>query len=211
MENNENKVVEEKEETKKSGSGKILYLVLLLVIFAVCYVLGYGIGSKLGNDKDKEDEKVEEKADDKENNEDDVNVENNEVQNEVEEAVSFEDFNYEEVTSIILEVPCADCGDPVMNEVVLTDREEIKYILSNLDKAEFVAEWPAETGVGSVGAMTIEVVYSEGQDPATSVVFLNTEGGVAINYSVGVAETNWAEYKIANVNFKQELLDKYQK
>ena len=62
------------------------------------------------------------------------------------------------------------------------------------------------SAVGFSNNVSITVNYNG--DPSAKLILLDN-GNVAINYSVGAGETEYAEYSINNKKLAKELTDKY--
>lgn len=92
-----------------------------------------------------------------------------------------------------------------MKSTIITNKEEIKNILLNVDNAIEFGE--NSIGIGFEQNITIKINY--GSDPATKIIILDN-GNVAINFAEGAGETGYAEYVIENKNLATELTNKYQ-
>ena len=114
-------------------------------------------------------------------------------------------YDLNNINNMIVEVPKANAGGPEMEEKTITNKDEIKSILANIDSAVLVKK--IADGVGFTGNTTITINYNG--DPSTKIILLNN-GNIAMNLAVGAGENGYAEYSINNKKLEEELINKYQ-
>lgn len=179
-------------ENKKN----IIIGILCVIIVVLIAVIGFIIGTKYA---DKEKDIINESSDVESNTEiNDNNTENEDTN------ITFKNYTLENISNIVINKLCDNCIDPEFDVVTISNQNDIKYILKQLDDATLISTISDEFGFEFL--FNIEITYNE--DPSTVVIFLDN-GNVAINYSVGVGETGYGEYKLSNTNLKNELIEKY--
>lgn len=114
-------------------------------------------------------------------------------------------YNLNNINNIIVEVPKVNSDGPEMENKTITNKDEIKSILANIDGAVFVKK--IADGVGFTGNTSITINYNG--DPSTKIILLNS-GNMAMNLAIGAGESGYAEYSINNKKFEEELINKYQ-
>jgi len=177
----------------------------ILIIKLVVIVLGLGsylIFDRI-MDKKIENETIE-NNNSKEENKDGVNKEDNSNQS-TNETKQLENYDINAIKNIQIAVPVKNAEDPEKKNVTLTDKEEIKSILLNVDNVKEIGALPS--GIGFVSNVVITINYDE--DPSTTIIILDN-GNIAINKAVGVGETGYAEFEIQNKSLATELTNKYQ-
>ena len=176
-------------------------ILLVIIIAILCVIIGWLLGSNFADtesnivDNSKPNVEVNNSVADEDNT---ITGENNDVQN-------LNNYNIDLIKNIEINVPTKNSSDPEFKTVTLTDKEEIKHILLNVDAAKEIGK--VAEGIGFGFSVNIKINY-EG-DPSTVIVFLSN-GNLAINFAEGVGETGYAEYEINNKNFQTELINKYQ-
>lgn len=169
---------------KKNNNNKV---VISLIIILVCLMLsgGFAIYSMLSDDPK-------------------TNLgENNFSENQLSGNKQYYDLN--NIKNVVIEVPKAYADGPEMEEKTITNKDEIKSVLTNIDSAVLVKK--IDDGVGFTGNTTITINYNG--DPSTKIILLNN-GNIAMNLAVGAGENGYAEYSINNKKLEEELINKYQ-
>ena len=163
-------------------------VIIVLTILVLC-LGGYLVCDKtIDSDKDSLDK---------------ITNENEIIEKNQNENLQLTNYDLEAVSKIILRNICTDCTEPDYVIVEITDKGEIKSILSKLDKVKLINKMDS---VGLNNLFNIEIEYNG--DPSTKIFFLDN-GNLAINYSVGVGETSYAQYTIEYSNLKDELISTY--
>lgn len=124
----------------------------------------------------------------------------------IEEETKFENYDLNSVSKIILNnyISTSDGEPPQESNVVIKNKDEIKYILSQIDDATLIEELP--DGIGFQFLFNIEIRYND--NSYTRIFFLNNNN-LAINNSISDNEMEYKQYSISNTNLKQELINLY--
>lgn len=184
-------------ENKKN----MLIVGLVVIIAILCCIIGWLLVSKNEENDSVNDSIIENNnnvvdKEDNSNNTDSGDVSNNSIQ--------LKNYNIDEIKNIEVSVPVKNTTDPEMKKVIMSDKEEIKSILLNVDDIKEVGKVPE--GIGFAFNVTIRINYDG--DPSTAIIILDN-GNIAINKAVGVGETGYVEYEINNKNLATQLTDKY--
>lgn len=169
---------------KKNSSNKVS---ILLTIVIVCLILGgcFVVYSLLKDNLNKN------------------NISDNQMSG-VKQDVYYDLNN---INNVKVWVPKANADGPDMEIKEITNKEEIKSILINIDSAVFVKKIKLSDGVGNVDDTAITINYND--DPSTEIIILDN-GNIAMNLAVGAGESGYAEYSINNKKLEEELINKYQ-
>ena len=173
------------------------------VIIIILSILVLGLGGYLVYDKvvDKKIENPTIENNVQDNNDKNV-VNNGDVSNK---PIQLKNYDVSIIKNIEVRVPVKNLTDPETRNVTITDKEQIKSILINVDDVKEVGKVPE--GIGFM--FNVEITINYYGDPSTNIIILDN-GNVAINKAVGVGETSYAEYEISNKNLAVELTNKYQ-
>lgn len=175
------------------------------VVIIILSMLVLGLGGYLVYDK-VIDKKIEnptiENNDNVQDNNDKNAVNNGEVSNK---PIQLKNYDVNIIKNIEVRVPVKNSTDPETRNVTITDKEQIKSILINVDDVKDVGKVPE----GIDFMFNVEITVNYDGDPSTNIIILDN-GNVAINKAVGVGETSYVEYEISNKNLAVELTNKYQ-
>jgi predicted RND superfamily exporter protein len=115
-------------------------------------------------------------------------------------------YDLDNIKNVVVAVAKANVTEPEMIETTVTNKDEIKNILSNIDSAVFV-----EAITGPFGYMTnTTITINYNNDPSTKIIIL-ANGNIAMDRSVGAGDGGYAQYSLSNKEFESELFNKYGK
>ena len=176
----------------------ILIGILIVIILGLG---GYLVYDKiLNNDQDNQVENIKTEQDLETEYMEEKNVDD--LDND---SVELKNYVIENIQSLELELHIENSSGPEMKKVTITDKEEIKEILLNVDNATDIG--PVPEGIGYVPDVSITVNYNN--EPSTNIDVLGN-GNLIIYYSGDVGEIENREYEISNKSLAQQLTSKYQ-
>ena len=193
-------------ENKKSG----LTLVLVVIIAVLCCTIGWLLGSKIGENGSVNDSTPENNNNMQDNNnvvdKEDVSNNGEGSNNNAGESTQLKNYDINQIKNIEISIPEKNAPDLGKTDITITNKEEIKKLLLNVDEPKEKGAVPV--GIGFESNVIISINYHG--DPSTLIILLEN-GNIVMNKAVGAGETGYWEYEISNKNLTNELRNKYEK